>query len=191
MTDGPFKNLPLDRRSKRFAEAVQNETVDQETRCALANDAILKNIMFENQRLVPALLQDFGQDGQLLLEPMSSIEGIFDDCPKSQFADHWQRETSLQLKSGEAPLRAINVGLEAALATSINEFRTRIQEAGLEARRERGMWKDQLKLLIEGCNLALEGIDRGRIIEALSNNDKDAFEHDMRKKDGLDEGPQL
>ena len=28
MTDGPFKNLKLDSRSRRFAEAVQNEAED-------------------------------------------------------------------------------------------------------------------------------------------------------------------
>ncbi|MEJ8568085.1 hypothetical protein [Elongatibacter sediminis] len=191
MTDGPFKNLPLDRRSKRFAEAVQNEAVDQETRCAYANDAILNGILRENRKLVCALLQKFGQDGQLLLDPNALINDIFEDCPKSEFADRWQREVDLRLHEGEPALVAINSGLEAALETDINEFRTRIHEAGLEAQKERGMRKAQFEQLIEGCNRALEGVDRTRIIEALRAENNDAFKHDKRKRKGLDEGPKL
>jgi hypothetical protein len=191
MTDGPFKNLPLDRRSKRFAEAVQNEAVDQDTRCALANDAILHGILHENQRLLSALLQKFGQDGQLLLDPKALINTIFDDCPKSEFADRWQREVGLRLHDGEPALAAINNGLEAALETNVDEFRTRIHEAGLEAQREGEMRKDQFDQLIEGCNRALECIDRPRILEALKAVNKSAFKHDKRKRKGLDEGPKL
>lgn len=190
MTDGPFKNLPLDRRAKRFAEAVQTEAVDQVTRCALAGDAILHSIRRENQLLIQAL-QGYGQDGQLDLDPKSSIQSIFDAYPKSEYADHLQREIALRLHDGESAITAINGGMEAALESEVNEFRTRIHEAGLEAQRERGMHKNQLDHLIEGCNLALEGIDRNRIIEALRADNKDAFKQDKRKSKGLDEGPSL
>jgi hypothetical protein len=190
MSDGPFKNLKLDSRSKKFAEAIQNEAVDQETRCALANDAILNGLMGENQPLLRAL-QNYGQDGQLDLDPSISVKGIFDAHPKSEFADHLQREVSLRLHEGEASPVAINNGLKAALETSIGEFRTRTYEACLEAYGSGEMRKDQLDRFIEGRDQALQGIDRSRIFEALKEGDKGAFKQGIKKREGLDEGPKL
>lgn len=190
MTDGPFKNLRLDRRSKRFAEAVQNDAVDQETRCAYANDAILNGILRENETLLNKL-QSYGQDGQLDLDPKASVKNIFDAHPKSEFADHLHREISLRLHEGEASESAIANGLEAALETNIGEFRTRTHEACLEAYGSGEMRKDQLNRFIQGSNQALQHIDRQRILEALQKGDKSAFKHDVKKKEGLDEGPRL
>lgn len=190
MSDGPFKNLKLDSRSKRFAEAVQNEAVDQETRCALAHDAILNGILGENQPLLRAL-QSYGQDGQLDLDPSASIKGIFDSHPKSEFADHLQREVGLRLHEGETSLIAINNGLEAALETSIGEFRTRTYEACLEAYGSGEMRKDQLDRFVDGRDRALQGINRSRIFDALKQGDKGAFKQDIKKREGLDEGPKL
>lgn len=82
MSDGPFKNLKLDPRSKRFAEAVQNEAEDQETRCALANDAIMNGILSGSQALIGAL-QEYGNDGQLDLDPKASINAVFDAWGRS------------------------------------------------------------------------------------------------------------
>ena len=192
MTDGPFRNLKLDSRSKRFAEAVQNDAVDRETRCAYANDAILNGILRENQALLRAI-QDYGQEGQLDLDTSTSVKGIFDAYPKSEFADHLQREVSLRLHDREKSQAAINNGLEAALETSIGEFRTRTRthEACLEAYGSSEMRKDQLDRFVKGSNQALQGIDRLRIMGALKEGNKGAFKQDVKKKEGLDEGPRL
>lgn len=190
MTDGPFRNLKLDSRSKRFAEAVQNDAVDQETRCAYANDAILNGILGENRALLHAL-RAYGQDGQLDLDPSASIKSVFDSHPKSEFADHLQREVGLRLYEGEKFQTAIDNGLETALETSIREFRTRTHEACLEAHGRHAMRKDQFDRFVEGSNRALQGIDRPRILEALNEGNKSAFKKDIKKKRGLDEGPRL
>lgn len=190
MTDGPFKNLKLDGRSKRFAEAAQNDAVDHETRCAYANDAISHGILRENQALLREL-HGYGANGQLDLDPGGSIQGIFDACAKSEFADHLQREIRLRLSEGESSEAAIQNALDAALETRIGEFRTRTQEACLEAHGSGAMRRDQLDRFLKGSNEALQGIDRGRIIKALREGDKSAFKGDVRKKEGLDEGPRL
>lgn len=190
MTDGPFKNLKLDRRSKRFAEAVQNDAEDHGIRCALANDAILNSILLENQALIRALV-DYEQNGQLDLDPRTAIKEIFHACPKSEFSDHLQREIDLRLHEGQVSQVAINNGLDSALETGIGEFRTRTHEACLEAYRSAEMRKHQFDQFIEGSNQALQGIDRVRIMKALKEGNKSAFEQDVKKKDGLDEGPKL
>jgi len=73
MTDGPFKNLALDARSKRFAVAVQNEAESHETRCALGSHAIVHGILNGNEGLIRDL-QSYGQDGQLDLDPRGQSE---------------------------------------------------------------------------------------------------------------------
>jgi hypothetical protein len=45
MSDGPFKNLKLGKRWKRFAEAVQNVAFDSAECCALASDALVHEIL--------------------------------------------------------------------------------------------------------------------------------------------------
>lgn len=188
MSDGPFRNLKLDRRSKRFAEAVQNDAVDQETRCAFAADAIVNSILNEDQSLLTALAS-YGLDGQLDFDPRSSILGIFDAHPKSQFSAHLEREVSIRLHNEQKHISAIGEGLRAALESHIDEFRSRTQEAGLDARQNGRMYKDQFDRLIEGSNSALVGLDRTRIIEALCRGNKAEFKQDIRKKQGLDDGP--
>lgn len=190
MTDGPFKNLKLDRRSKRFAEAVQNDAVDLKTRCAYANDAILHGILNENQQLLLDL-QSYGQDTQRNLDPKGAIEIIFDTHPKSEFADQLHREIRLRLHDGEPSENAINNGLGAALETNIGEFRTRTQEACFEAYSNGEMRKDRLDRFIRGSDQALQHVDRQRIMDALRHGDKNAFKQDVRKKTGLDEGPKM
>jgi hypothetical protein len=190
MSDGPFKNLKLDSRSKRFAEAVQNDAEDQESRCALASDAIVNGILRESEAVIRAL-QEYGLDGQLDLDPIGSINAIFDACPKSEFGDHLQREIAVRLYEGEASHVAINNGLAAAFETGVGEFRTRTHEACLEARRNGEMRRDQFDRFVEGSNQALQGINRARILEALKEGNKSAFKRDVMKKEGLDEGPKL
>lgn len=186
MTDGPFKNLKLDSRSRRFAEAVQNEAEDHETRCALGSHAIVNGILSGNEGLIRDL-QSYGEDGQLDLDPKGSIKNIFDAHAKSEFADHLLREVALRLHEGETSQAAIDKALEACVETNIGEFRTRIHEAGYEAHREGPMHKDQLDRLIKGSNQVMKSLDRPRILDAVKGCNKNAFKQDVRKIAGLDE----
>src|SRR6056297_2432903 len=170
MTDGPFKNLKLDSRSKRFAEAVQNEAEDHETRCALANHAIVGGIISGNKGLIRDL-HSYGQSGQLDLDPKGLIKSIFDANPKSEFADHLQRDVSLRLYEGEPFRDAIKNSFEACMNGP--------------------MHKDQFDRLIGGSNDVIKSLDRPRILHAITNCNKDAFKQDVKKKEGLDEGPRL
>ena len=190
MTDGPFKNLRLDPRSKRFAEVVQNDAVDQETRCACAGDAIVHGILPENSALIRAL-RDYGHNGQLALDPQREINAIFNTCPKSEFGAQWQRETALRLHEGEAAQEAIFDGLKAALHAHIGEFRTRTHEACLEKINSREMRMDQFDRFINGCNQTLKKLDTQRVLEAVWMGNKSEFKDEVRKRRDLDDGPEI
>lgn len=186
MSDGPFKNLKLDRRSRRFAEAVQNESEDHETRCALGSHAVVNGILSGNESLIRAL-QSYGDDGQLDLDPKGSIQGIFAKHDKSEFSDDLQREVAMRLHEGESSRDAIDKALDACVETNIGKTLTRIQEAGYEAHREGPMHKDQLDRLIEGSNQVMKSLDRARIQDAVKSCDKKAFKQDAKKRTGLDD----
>lgn len=188
MSDGPYRNLKLDRKSKRFAEAVQNDAVDEPTRCALASDAIVNGILHENGDLI-AELQNYGGGGQLDFDPQSSLDAIFEAQPKSAFADHLAREVNMRLQDTQESQAAIADSLQAALETHIGEFQTRIQEACLEARNSGAMYRDQFEAFIKGSNRSLKGLDQPRILEALKNGNKSEFKNDVKKKSGLYDGP--
>lgn len=186
MTDGPFKNLKLDSRSKRFAEAVQNEAEDNKTRCALGSHAIVSSILSGNDGLIRDL-QSHGEDGQLDFDPKGSITSIFDRHNKSEFADDLQREVAMRMHEGDTSHVAIEKALEASIESSIGKHLTLVQEAGLDAHQEGQMYKDQFDRLIEGVKEVNEHLDRRRIVEAVKDCNKNAFKKDARKKTGLDE----
>nr|WP_047168239.1 hypothetical protein [Sphingomonas sp. Y57] len=186
MTDGPFKNLKLDSRLKRFAEAVQNEAEDHDTRCALGSHAIVNGILSGNDRLIRDL-QSHGENGQLDLDPEGSIKSIFDKHNKSEFSDDLQRQVAMRLHEGDNSRDAIDNALEACVERHIGKNLTRIQEAGYEAHREGPMYKDQLERLIEGSNHVVKSLDRDRINEAVKSCNKNAFKQETKKITGLDD----
>jgi hypothetical protein len=190
MSDGPYRNLKLDRKSKRFAEAVQNDAVDEPTRCALASDAIVNGILHENGELI-AELQNYGGGGQLDFDPQSSLDAIFDAQPKSEFADHLAREITMRLQDSLDTQAAVAGSLQAALQTHIGEFQTRIQEACLEARSSGDMYRDQFEAFIEGSSRSLKSLDQSRILDALKTGNKNEFKNDVRKKNDLNDGPEV
>jgi len=186
VTDGPFKNLKLDSRSRRFAVALQNEAEDHDTRCALGGHAIVNGILAGNEVLIRDL-QSCGQDGQLDLDPKGSIKSIFDRHERSEFADDLQREVAVRLHEGETLRGAIDKAIDACVETNIGKTLTRIQEAGYEAHREGPMYKDQLDRLIEGSNHVMMSLNRSRIREAVKGCNKNAFKPDVKKITGVDE----
>lgn len=190
MSDGPFKNLKLDARSKRFAEAVANDSFDDDMRCALASDAIVNSILQENSELLRSL-RSYAQELQLEFNPHARVDAIFGAHRTSQFADHLHRQIGFVISEGVDPHAAIRRGLEEAVVACVGEFRTRMQEAWLEARETGGLRHNEVNDHFERIDLAVAQLNRQRIAEALWNVAKDAFQQDVKKKDGLDEGPEL
>lgn len=190
MTDGPFKNLKLDSRLKRFAEAAQNQNVDLDICSALASNAIVHDILNQSGELIHALVS-YTQGNQLALDPQVSIKLLCDKFPKSQFGDLLEREVLFRVGNGASPKDAIEEGLQAATETKIGQTKTRAYEACLEAVHKGEMRKEQLDSFVGGCDKAMKRINHQRINEALHLGKKNAFKQDIKKKDGLDEGPEL
>lgn len=191
MTDGPFKNLKLGSRWKRFAEAVQNDAVDSAQCCALASDALVREILTDTNQVLLADLQAYSGREQLDFDPSSSIESIFNGHSKSPFADTLQKELAFRLSEQIAPDVAIGQALEASVGDQISEARNRIEEECIRARESGEMRQDQFDRTVNHASAAFNALAKNEICNALRAGDKNAFKDAVSKKEGLDEGPSL
>lgn len=191
MSDGPFKNLRLGSRWKRFAEAVQNDAVAQASRCALASDALVREILTDGTRTLLADLHAYCDRQQLDLDPLASVERIFDDHSKTSFTDTLHRELAFRVNEQLPPPIAIGQALEAAVGQQIREAKSRIEEECIRACESREMMPEQLDRTVTQANAALDDLAQDEICNALRADNKNAFKDAVLKKEGLDEGPDL
>ncbi|MBI1274453.1 hypothetical protein GC177_00585 [bacterium] len=191
MTDGPFRNLKLSRRWKRFSEAVQNDSVDKAEVCALASDAFVREILTDDAQALMADLQAYEQREQLDFDPTSSFEAIFDDHSKTPFADTLQKELAFRLAEKMPPNVAVEQALEASVNDQIIEARNHIEEECIRVLESGEMRKDQFDRTITQVDAAFETLNKDAICDAIRAGDKNAFKNAVSKKKGLDEGPNL
>lgn len=191
MTDGPFKNLKLSSRWKRFAEAVQNDAVDRAARCALASDALVREILTDETQALLTDLHAYGRQEQLDIDPLSSIESIFNGHSRTPFADTLQKELAFRLSEQMPPDAAIDKALEASVGDHICEARNRIEEECIRARESGEMRQDQFDRTVTQASAAFDALAKNEICNALRAGDKNAFKDATSKKEGLDEGPDL
>lgn len=191
MSDGPFKNLKLGSRWKRFAEAVQNAAFDHAACCAMASDALVREILTKGVQALLADLQAYASRKQLDLDPLFSIESIFNLHMKTSFTDTLQKEVALGLSEQAAPADAIWQAMKACASEQMSEAMNRIQEECIVAREFGVMWQDQFNNTIKQASATFNELDIDKICEALLNGNKNAFKDAVSKKEGLDEGAPL
>ncbi|WLA47906.1 hypothetical protein QIH80_40930 [Bradyrhizobium elkanii] len=92
MTDGPFKNLDLGSCWKRLSEAVQNDAASPAECGGLASDALARHLVTKEHSKALHMLNAHLGRGQLELDPLGSVETIFDRCEKTPFLDAFQKE---------------------------------------------------------------------------------------------------
>jgi len=191
MTDGPFNNLKLGSCWKRFAEAVQNDAVDKAARCALASHALVREILTDETKALLADLHAFGRHEQLDIDPLSSVESIFNGHNKTPFADTLQKELAFRLNEQMPPDAAIEQALEATVSDQIGEARSRIEEECIRARDSGEMRQDQFDRTVTEANAAFDALSKNEICDALRAGDKNTFKGAVSRKEGVDEGPDL
>jgi hypothetical protein len=191
MIDGQFKNLKLGRCWKRFAEALQNRVVDSFERCALASEAVVRELLTEDFRALVSDLEKYAARAQRDLDPVSGLQGIFDRHSKMPFADTFQKEMAFRLCSQASPELALGEALEAAVNIQLQEVRTRLEDEFIHARDTKKLGRQECMLAIQNIAIDLGAIDRHRICVAIRTHDSKDIKKAASKKDGLDEGPAL
>lgn len=191
MSDGPFKNLKLDKRWKRFAEAVQNEAFDSSACCALASHALMHEILTDSFRAILAALHAYVSRQQLDIDPLSSVESIFNDHMKTPFSDAFQKQVVFRLSDQVAPAVAVQQALEASIAEHSSDAKNRIVDECIRARETGEMRQDQYSLAVNNVKAVFGLLPKNEVCEALHVGNKNAFKDAVSKKKGLDEGPPL
>lgn len=191
MSDGPFKNLKLGTRWKRFAEAVQNESFDSSACCALASHALMHEILTDSFRAILAALQAYASRKQLDLDPSSSVGSIFNDHMKTPFSDTLQKQIAFRLSDQVAPADAVRQALEASVNEHSSDARNRIVDEFIRARETGEIRQDQYSHAVNNVKAIFGSLAKNEVCEALHVGNKNAFKDAVSKKQGLDEGPPL
>lgn len=191
MSDGPFKNLKLGTRWKRFAEAVQNEAFDSSACCALASHALLNEILTDSVRAILAALRAYASRQQLDIDPLSSVESIFNDHMKTPFSDSLQKQVVFRLSDQVTPADAVRQALEASVSEHSSDARNRIVDECIRARETGEMRQDQYSRAVSNVKTIFGLLAKNEVCEALHVGNKNAFKDAVSKKQGLDEGPPL
>ena len=191
MSDGPFKNLELGSRWRRFAAAAHNGAADPTEPCALAADAIVHEILTDETQALLNDLLPYARRDQMDLSPLSSIEGIFHSHSKTAFGDALQREVAFRLADQVPVNDAIDKALEASLHDHVRRARDRIEEECIRAREAGEMRQDQFPHTVAKANEAFDALPKHDICDALRRGDRSAFKKAASKQSGLDEGPLL
>jgi hypothetical protein len=191
MSDGPFKNLKLGKRWKRFAEAVQNEAFESHVCCAMASDALLYEILTDSVGSLLAAFQAYVNRKQLDLDPMSSVESIFNAHIKTPFSDTFQKHVAFLLSDQIAPANVLRQALEISVSDHVSESRNRIVDECIRARETGEMWPDQFSRAVSNANAIFDVLAKNEVCDALLDGNKKAFKDAVSKKKGLDEGAPL
>jgi len=188
MTDGPFKNLNLGKHWRRLETAVQNDAASPEECGPIASDALARHLVTkEHVNALQEIDEHLGQ-GQLDLDPLGSIEAIFDRCEKTPFLDALQKELRFRAANDTLLGDAIVPALDAAIDTQIGETRNRFHEECIRAQENGEISRDAADRARGKIDAAFDAVKSERVRDALSTARKDAFVKDLGKSDGIDEG---
>lgn len=191
MSDGPFKNRKLPRWWKGYMEALANDAVSAEERCAEAAHAVLGDVLANDTKALFSDLQAFADRQQLDFDTVSSAEGIFDSHAKTPFADLLQKEMVYRLAHNEAPDAAFADGMAEAVRGQIEEARTRSQEECIHAADVGEMKQDACDCALERTSADFSKLSVAEICDAAFAGNKKAFRNAIGKQEGLEEGPDL
>lgn len=188
ITDGPFKNLKLGGCWKRLAEAVQNDAASAAECSAFASDALARHLVTKEHAKALQELDAHRNRDQLDLDPLGSVETVFDRCENTPFLDALQKELLYRI-ANDTPLgNTIAPALDAAIDTQIGEAQNRFQEECIRAQEAGEMTRSASDRAREKIESAFDAVENVKIRDALSAGKKDAFEKDLGRSNGVDEG---
>lgn len=191
MSDGPFKNLRLAKSWKTFAKAAYNDAFDQIECCAMASNAVVHDVLSDSVRTLLSVLKSYVSQKQMDMDPLSSIERIFNEHSKDQFVNTLQKEMAYRVSDNSSHSEVLEQALASSLDEQVNISRARFQDECIHLSEIGEMQQVQLDRTIDRANSVFESLDRQRISEAILACNKQAFKSAIAKKDGIDEGPRL
>lgn len=189
MTDGPFKNAPLNSRWKKFGDGLANDAASPSEHVARLDSAIRRDLCTkETNALVDALLAHVNQL-QTDAFPQISIETIFEQHPKTPQSDMLRKFILVNLAKSMSIDDAWKFGFDSFVRHEANLARNRIAEEAIAARDRGDLKRAEFAKVITRNRETFADLDIDKLKESILN--KSARKKvAVIKKDGLDEGPE-
>ncbi len=189
MTDGPFRNAELSSRWKRYGEDLVNDAASQGERTAQVCHSMLGDV---DLREIGNILKDvraYAQRPQMDLDPATFVEAIFDNHEKSPFSDHIQKHLIANIQDKMPLAKALDEALVSTVTDRIGITKNRLDEECILARDRGDLSQKDYRKGIERNREAFANINRAALCDALASGNGRAFRPSLRKKAGIDEGP--
>ena len=189
MADGPFKNAKLTSRWKQYGKDLVSDATSTDERVAQACHSILGNV--DTNALGPLLsaLKAHADQAQMDLRPISAVEAIFENQANSPLTDIIQKHLIANLRDQTPAGRALDQALATAVADLIDITKNRLEEECISARDRNDMTQENCRKGIMRNHEVFEKINQIDLYNALTSSNRHAFKKAIRKKGGVDEGP--
>ncbi|MCQ0990339.1 hypothetical protein [Jiella marina] len=188
MTDGPFRNLRLSTRWKKFGEQLVSDAASPAERVnqachSMMTDAGVKEFSFMVQDLSTCLSQS-----QLTLDPVSDIEAVLERHSMSSFSDILRRTLIANVLDGSSPADALQPALDAATREWVGIVKNRQDEHCIQARDLGDISRVDYQKCLERNAEAFSNIDVEKLCQAMKDGNRRAFSSPKRVT--VDEGPE-
>ena len=187
--DGPFKNATLSGRWKRYGKDLVSDAASPQERVAQACYSMLGGLDMKALSPLLSALRAEGQQPQVDLDPISSVEAIFESHAKSPWTDTLQKHLIANLQDRMSVEEALDQALPGTVVDWIDTTKNRLDEHCIRARDRGDMNVENYRKGIERNHEAFGAIQLNELCRALVTGNGRAFNQATRKRIGVDEGP--
>lgn len=190
MTDGPFRNLPLNAHWKAYGKELVSDASDLQTRVAHASRSMLGNSC--DLKAISDLFKDLeaiARRPQMDLDPWATIEANIDLYVSTPLIDALQRNLRVNLSDHHFCEAVLHRAFESAISDEIATTKARLDEECLRSRDRKDMsWGEYQRALTRNAE-AFAAVNRVELRGAAINGSSADFRRALAKKVGVDEGP--
>lgn len=190
MTDGPFRNAELNSRWKRYGQDLVSDAVSAEERITQACHSMIGDVDMKAFSPLFGDLKAHAERPQMDLDPVSTVETIFDSHPTSPLADALRRHLIANLRDHIPIDEALNQSLKGTVKEWIDTTKNRLDEQCILVRELGDMKCEDYHKGIERNRETFAAIKPNELCNALATGNKRAFQQAVQKKAGVDEGPE-
>lgn len=190
MTDGPFRNAELSSRWKRYGQDLVSDAVGPKERMAQACHSMIGDVGMKAFRPLFDEIKARAERPQMDLDPVTAIETIFENHPRSPLADTFQRHLLANLRDQVSLKNARDQALDSTVKEWIGTTKNRLDEECIRARDLGDMSREDYAKGIERNRETFAAINPSELCDALATGNKRAFRQVVQKKAGVDEGPE-
>ena len=190
MTDGPFRNAKLKKCWEDYGEDLVNDAMSPKERAARAGENMLKDV--DNLKEISAVLSDLqaqAQNSQLDLDIISLVRNQFENQSLPPFMNSLQKELIASLHNSMPLDAALDRALQSVVRGEINDQMNRMHEECIAARSIGDMSEQEYQKGTDRNRQAFSQINPDALCEVLKSGQKSIFKQALKKKSGVDDGP--